>query len=82
MLSQKCGNAGNKPECGISRTIAGRFQDTYANDTLWASNLLVLLYPSGGAIVPCCHHPKGLAIIEDGTTLHCTFKKADMYLAT
>ena len=23
-FSQKCGNAGNKPKCGISRTIAGR----------------------------------------------------------
>ena len=23
MFSQKCGNAGNKPKCGISRTIAG-----------------------------------------------------------
>ena len=24
MLSQKCGNVGSKPKCGISRTIAGR----------------------------------------------------------
>ena len=35
MFLQKCGNAGNMPKCGISRTIAGRL--TPMKKWTWAS---------------------------------------------